>query len=682
MKEPGQVFVWPRDRPRRRAGAAKGGLEEAVTRERGGLHARESGREFSPSRPVQTSIRARPSAFDAVTETTETLEYGAQVQELLDLVIHSLYTQPEIFLRELVSNASDALDKLRFLALTDPALLGDDDELAIELVADAAERTLEVRDNGVGMNRADLVGNLGTIASSGTRRFLEELRAGDPKNLPELIGQFGVGFYACFMVAELVTVETRKAGEEQGWRFRSRADGKYEIEPAEGVARGTRVVLKLKERGEDDQDFTDAATLRALVKRYSDFVEHPIRLEGKTINSLKPLWARPKAEIGKEEYDQFYRHLTHDWHDPLEVIHFKAEGTSEYTALLFVPPERPFAFFDAGASKPQVSLYVKRVFITSDCPDLLPGWLRFVRGVVEASDLPLNVSREVLQANPHVRAIKKRLTRKVLESLAELRERDAAAYASFWKEFGAVLKEGICVGEDEDQRIAKLCLFETSAGAEATTLEGYVARMKEGQEAIWFITGKGRATVDGSPHLELLRAKGQEVLYFLEPVDEWMIDGLREFEGKKLKSVHGADVELASEEERGRVERAQKEAKKFLAALGEHFGESVKEVRFSARLIESPGLLVTEEGALRPNMERMMREARHGGGARPRILELNPDHPLIVRMREMHGRKGEEGKVMEYADLLYGQALLAEGSALPDPARFSRLVAELMVKAG
>jgi molecular chaperone HtpG len=432
----------------------------------------------------------------------------------------------------------------------------------------------------------------------------------------------------------------------------------------------------------DTTDFTAEWTIRDLVRRYSDFVEYPIRLEKDTLNTMKPLWARPKAELEDKDYKEFYRHLTHDWNDPLEIVHFRAEGASEYTALLYVPSQRPLELFDENRGKARLSLYVKRVFITNECEELLPGWLRFVRGVVEASDLPLNVSREVLQSNPHVRAIRKRLTRKVLDALAELRERDAEAYSSFWKQFGAVLKEGICVGEDEEQRIAKLCLFESSAGEEPTTFEQYVARMKEGQEAIWYITGKDRATVDRSPHLELFRAKGQEVLYFLDPVDEWMIDRLSDFDGKPLRSIHGGDVDVASDEEREHVKQAQEEASKFLTALSEHYGEPIKDVRFSPRLIDSPGVLVTEQGALRPNMDRFLKETRHMEVPKQRILELNPDHPLIGRMREMHGADPDDARVWDYADLLYGQALLAEGSSLPDPARFSKLVAELMVSAG
>ncbi|MAF65733.1 MAG: molecular chaperone HtpG [Planctomycetes bacterium] len=621
-----------------------------------------------------------------MTETAETRPFEAQVQELLNLMIHSLYTEKEIFLRELVSNASDALDKLRFENLTQPDLGEGDEELAITLEVNADARTLSVIDNGIGMDRDELIANLGTIASSGTQRFLEEISANQGASAPDLIGQFGVGFYSSFMVAEEVSVVSRKAGEEDGYRWRSEADGNYTIEPAPGAKRGTCVTLLLSEREGDESetpDFLDEGTLRALVRRSSDFVEYPIRLGDDVLNSQKPLWARPKADLSDDDYREFYQHLTHDWHAPAETIHFKAEGASEFTALVYIPSARPANLFGGEAGRTQLSLYVRRVFITAECEDLLPPWLRFVRGVVEASDLPLNVSREILQANPHVRQIRRSLTKKILGSLESLRERDREAYDGVWNAFGTVLKEGICTGEDEDGRIAGLALFESSRASERTTLGEYVERMGEEQEAIWTLLGPDRATLDASPLVEPLRSRGWEVIYLTDPVDEWMVDRLSEFTGKPLRSVHAADLDLADEEGEERASAAAQASAGLLEALNEHLGEEVKEVRFSTRLVESPAVLVSEAGPPRPHLERALRE----GGMAPdlpgpeRILELHPGHPLIERLCAMHAEAQDDPRLFDFADLLHGQALLAEGTTPRDPARFARLVTELMTTA-
>ena len=621
-----------------------------------------------------------------MTETAETRPFEAQVQELLNLMIHSLYTEKEIFLRELVSNASDALDKLRLESLTRPDLVDGEEELAVTLEVDGDARTLSVVDNGIGMDRDELIANLGTIASSGTQRFLEELAASKGSSAPDLIGQFGVGFYSSFMVAEEVSVVSRKAGDSQGYRWHSQADGHYTIEPVASAPRGTRVTLLLSERDPDDAqaaDFLDEGTLRALVRRTSDFVEYPIRLGEDVLNSQKPLWARPKGELKEEEYREFYQHLTHDWREPAETIHFKAEGATEFTALLYIPSCRPANPFGEDQARTNLSLYVRRVFITADCEDLLPSWLRFVRGVVEASDLPLNVSREVLQANPHVRQIQKNLTKKVLGSLEAMRERDREAFAGVWDAFGSVLKEGICMGADGDGRIAGLALFESSQGEERTTLAEYVERMPEEQEAIWTLLGPDRATLDASPLVEPLRARGWEVLYLTDPVDEWMVDRLSEFDGHTLRSVHTADLELADEQDEERASAAAESSAGLLEALADHLGEEVKQVRFSTRLVESPAVLVSEAGPPRPHLERAMRE----GGMAPdlpvskRILELHPGHPLIERLCSMHAEAADDPRLFDFADLLHGQALLAEGATPSDPARFARLVTELMTAA-
>ena len=611
------------------------------------------------------------------TNSAQSLPFETEVQELLDLMIHSLYSHPEIFLRELVSNASDACDKLRFEALTHPELAAKDD-LAITLETDADARTLTVSDNGIGMTRDELIRNLGTIAGSGTRRFVSEMKERAADERPDLIGQFGVGFYASFMVADQVVVESRRAGEDQGHRWTSKADGQYTIEEADDVSQGTRITLHLKDAGEDGEDFTNEHALRGLVKRYSDFVEYPIRFGEDTLNSMKPVWARPKSEVTDEEYSEFYKHLAHDFHDPLETIHFKAEGKTEYTALLYVPAERPFDMFREREPQSSLSLYVKRVLITSECKELLPSWLRFVRGVVEAADLPLNVSREILQSNPHMRAIKKRLTKKVLSTLESILESDRERYEGFWKSFGSVLKEGICLGEDTDQQISGLCLFESSRGEGRTTLAEAVERMPEGQKAIYTITGPDRETLDASPHVAAYQKRGFEVLYLTDPIDEWMLDQLREWGDMPLRAVHAVDDELLSDSEKERVEAAAEDHAKLVEALAKHLGDAVTEVRFSGRLADAPAMLATKDGALRPHMERAFAETHGGGAGAERVLELNPDHELVAKLSRLAEDGGQD--FADRADLLYGQALMAEGSPLPDPARFSKLVVDLLSK--
>lgn len=612
------------------------------------------------------------------TESAQSLPFETEVQELLDLMIHSLYSHPEIFLRELISNASDACDKLRYEALTNPALASSTDDLGIHLQTDAEDRTLTITDNGIGMSRTELIANLGTIAGSGTRRVMRELKAAGAEQRPELIGQFGVGFYASFMVADEVVVESRRAGEEAGHRWSSKADGRYMIEAAEGVERGTRITLHLKDAGEEGQDFTVEHVLRNLVKQYSDFVEYPVRMGDDTLNSMKPVWARPKSEVKDEEYAEFYKHLTHDFNDPLETIHFKAEGSTEYTALLYIPAERPFDLFREQQPNSRLALYVKRVLITNESKDLLPSYLRFVRGVVEAADLPLNVSREILQSNPHIRAINKRLTKKVLSSLGTILKDDRERYAGFWNSFGSVLKEGICLGEDADGTIAELCLFESSRGEDRTTLLEAFERMPKDQQAIYTITGPDRATLDASPHVAAYVKRGFEVLYLTDPIDEWMLDRLQEFKDKPLRSVHAIDEELLSASEKESVQQAAEDHADLLSKLSEHFGDKLAEVRFSGRLAEAPAMLGTKSGALRPHMDRAFAESHGGGGGTARVLELNPTHPLVARLAELATVGGQD--FADRADLLYGQALLAEGSPIPDPARFSKLLVELLGK--
>lgn len=648
-----------------------------------------------------------------MTARTETHRFQAEVQEVLGLVIHSLYTNREIFLRELISNASDALDKLRFEALTDPSLTDPGESLGIAIELDEDARTLAIADNGIGMSHDELVENLGTIASSGTRRFLEELgerAAKEPAAAPELIGQFGVGFYSAFMVAERVVVESRRAGSDEGWRWSSRGDGEYSVEPAEGLSRGTLITLHMRSVEEGDEEkkseFLSPWRVREIVKRYSDFVDYPIQMEvesletklddeGKpvegaepervsrteTLNSMKPLWARPKGEIEDAQYNEFYRHLTHDWQAPLEVIHFRAEGTLEYTALMYVPGQRPMDLLDPGQNKSSVSLYVRRVLIMRECEDLLPVWLRFVRGVVEADDLPLNVSRETLQDNPRVRQIRRRLEKKVLEVLSGMLESDREKYETFWKAFGLVLKEGVYFGADEDQRISKLCLFESSAVPGYTTLREYVERMPDGQEAIYTLAGPDRKTLEDSPHIEALAAKGHEVLLLTDPVDEWIRERWTEFDGKPMKALEKGDIDLDGEDAKKEREEKQARHKDLLEAMKKTLADEVSEVRFSSRLKDSPAVLVSSEGGLSPHLERMLRRSGQELPAQKRVLELNADHRLVGVLKRLFDEDPQSARLTDYTHLLHGQALLAEGSVLSDPARFSKLVTELLVEA-
>ena len=646
-----------------------------------------------------------------MTAQVETRRFEAEVQELLGLMIHSLYTEKEIFLRELISNASDALDKLRIEALTNEGLVSADDVLEIRIEADAAERTVSVVDGGIGMSREELAENLGTIARSGTRAFLEQLEAAKQGgDAASMIGQFGVGFYASFMVADEVVVESRKAGTEHGARWRSKADGEFTLEDAEGLPRGTRVTLHLKPvepDAEDKQDFADPHALAAIVKRHSDFVEHPIRMdmeeweierdeEGKpveggerkktvvtkTLNSQKPLWARPRSEISDEDYKEFYKHVAHDWNDPLEHLHVVADVPVSYTAVLFVPSQRPLDMLRGPEGKSQISLYVRRVLIMRDCEDLLPVWLRFVRGVVESDDLPLNVSRQTLQANPLTRRIQKHLVSRLLKTLRTMLADDRERYQQFFDAFGSVLKEGIYYGDDDDHRVSSLCLWRGTTAETPMTLDEYVEQMPSDQEAIYFITGGDADTLAASPHLEAYRAKGTEVLLLSDPVDEWVLSRLDTYRDKPLKAVTHGEAPVEEEQERKAREEKQETHKDLLEALQTALDEHVSEVRFTSRLKDSPAVLVSQEGALSPSMERMLREIHGEAPATKRILELNPDHALMTRLQSRFASGAESEAFRSYAKLLFGQALLAEGSPLPDPAAFSRLVTNLMVGGG
>jgi molecular chaperone HtpG len=618
--------------------------------------------------------------------TSERHEFQTEVRQLLDLMIHSLYSHKDVFLRELVSNASDACDKRRFEALTSPEL-APDAELAIDLAVDATARTLSVADNGIGMSRQEVIDNIGTIARSGSREFLSLLRESQGQGVPpELIGQFGVGFYSSFMVADRITVLTRRAGEAGGTRWESAGDG-YTLEDAERPAPGTTVTLHLKPVDEEDglQDYTAAPVLRMLVKKYSDFVGYPIRLDSETLNSLKAIWTRPAAEVGEDEYKEFYKHVAHDWTEPFERVAVHIEGTFEARALLFIPSKAPFDLFFRDGTHRGVQLYVRRVFIMDDCKDLLPPWLRFVRGVVAADDLSLNVSRELLQKDRQIQAIRRHLVRRLLATLEEMLRDRRERYAEFWAEFGTVLKEGLLSFDDGADKILGLVLASsTREGSALTTLAEYVERMKEGQEAIYYAAGASRAALDASPHLEAFRAKGYEVLLFTDPMDELWLQRPPDFQGKKLVSVARGEVALGSAEEKTQAEeqrKTQEESFKDLllrlrAALQDH----VKDVRLSTRLTESAVCLVGDAGDMTPQMQEMLRRAGRDAPAVKRILEVNGAHPILARLQAVVERDAADPRIAEYAELLYGQAVLAEGGQLPDPAGFSKRVADLMAR--
>lgn len=626
-----------------------------------------------------------------------THHFEAEVRQVLDLVIHSLYSQREVFLRELLSNSSDALDKLRHAALTQPGLMEEGETLGIFLDADVEAGLLKVADNGIGMTEKELVENLGTIASSGTRRFLDAMRENGGEQAPELIGRFGVGFYSVFMVADRVVVETRRAGEEQGYRWESAGDGEYSITEVPGLARGTVVTLQLKpsppeaDEEEDPRRFLSPWVLRELVRRWSDFVEYPIQMEVErpaaeegaeptreieTLNTQRPLWTRPKDEITEEEYEQFFTHLA-GWGKPLETLHLKAEGTLEYQALLYIPEQVPFDLNDPSRARSRLSLYARRVRIQEECEELLPAWLRFVVGVVESSDLPLNVSRETVQSDKRIRQINKHLVRKVLETLGRLLREDREAYEGFWESFGTVLKEGVWGGADEGHRISSLCLFRTSTSEGWRTLGEVTEGLEEGAP-LGVLVAPDLETAKNSPHLEAWTAKGKEVVLLTEPVDEWMLQRLTEFEGHPVRSIDRGDSGLEDETDREAREKRQEADKDVLEALRQGIEEQVSEVRYSSRLKDAVAVLVGEEGGFSSHTERMLRRAGHALPASRRVLELNPEHPLVKAVVRLHGVDAKSPRVEEAGLLLLGQALVREGQAPADPSRFAELVTSLL----
>jgi molecular chaperone HtpG len=634
---------------------------------------------------------------------SETIPFQAEVEELLDLMIHSLYSHREIFLRELISNASDALDKLRIENLTRSDPHPGAERPAIRLELEPARRVLRVIDNGIGMSRSELTQNLGTIARSGTRRYLAGLKERGQGGGEAQIGQFGVGFYSSFMVADRIVVESARAGESSGARWSSDGKGSFTIEDLPQAPRGTRVELHLKppdpER-EDSEDFNDPEVLAAIVRRYSDFVEWPIELaaaqlpqrqdlrretaadgvEVLILNSQKPLWSRPREEIKPEDYAAFYKHIAHAWDEPLETVHFKGEGASEYTALLFVPGERPVDLMGTGQTeRSHISLYVRHVFVLSECEELLPPWLRFVHGVVDSQDLPLNVSRELLQQNRAMARIRARLVRKLLDALGTLRDERRADYERFWRAFGAVLKEGLVTDSEQRETLAQLLLCETSLGQGLATIAEYVARLPEGQDELLCLAADDSASAARSPHLEGWRAAGREVLLFTDPVDEWVLEHCRELAGKRLRRIDRGEALPQGETQREELEQRERDERALLEALEARLSEHVARVRFSARLVESPAVLVDDPGAVGPHLQRALRQSGQEPPPRKRTLELNPQHPLVERLAALARETPGAPRVGELAELLHGQALLAEGSPLPDPARFGKLLNDLLL---
>ena len=623
-----------------------------------------------------TGLAFRHSKRLRVAMTTtekQTLGFQTEVRQLLDLMIHSLYSDKDIFLRELISNASDAVDKLRFEALRDESLYEGDSDLKIGVQVDRASRTITITDNGIGMTRDEVIENIGTIASSGTRRFFERL-TGDEAKDARLIGQFGVGFYSAFMVADRVTLLTRRAKTPaaDGVAWESAGTGEYTVETVERAQRGTTVVLHLRE-GEDE--FLDDHRLKAIIRRYSDHITLPIVMPGadgtqETVNKAAALWARPRHEITELEYDEFYKHVAHDFEAPLAHIHSRVEGKQEYTVLLFVPRRAPFDLFDRDR-RYGVKLYVRRVFIMDDAEQLLPNYLRFMRGVIDAADLPLNVSREILQKSRDIDTIRSGATRKVLDLLAELAEKEAEKYRTFWTEFGVVLKEGVVEDAGNRERIAKLLRFQTTAEAgDGVSLGDYVARMVEGQNKIYYVTAESAAAARQSPHLEIFRRKGIEVLLLTDRIDEWLVTHLSEFEGHALQSVAKGDLDLKGvgrdEDGPAMPEVEEPEWKAFTDRMARALGDKVKEVRVSRRLTESPVCLVAGEHDLGIHLERLLKAAGQNTPASRPVLEINPGHALITRLRA----ESSDERFADWTQVLFDQAILAEGGTLENGADF------------
>ncbi|CAH9416525.1 MULTISPECIES: molecular chaperone HtpG [Streptomyces] len=633
--------------------------------------------------------------------SVETLEFQAETRQLLRLVIHSIYSNKDIFLRELISNASDALDKLRLESLTGSLAEVDTSDLHISLEVDRDARTLTVRDNGIGMTRDDLVELIGTIAKSGTAGLLEKIKdSKDAATAESLIGQFGVGFYSAFMVADKVAMRTRRAGTDSGTRWESDGEGSYTIQDDQDLPVGTSVTLHLKPADSEDglADYLSESKIRQIVKRYSDFIRWPIRMasdrtdadgettsELDTLNSMKALWARSRSEVTEDEYNEFYQQISHDWLPPAETIHMRAEGTFEYEALLFIPSQAPFDLY-SRESKSGVQLYVKRVFIMDDCEALMPNYLRFVKGVVDAHDLSLNVSRELLQHDRQIQGVRRRLVKKVLAAVKDMQAKDAERYTKVWAQFGRALKEGLIEDTDNTEALLELVSAASTHDPEkTTTLRQYVERMKDGQDTIYYLTGETRAMVENSPHMEAFTAKGFEVLILTDPIDEVWVDQVPAFDGHRLQSIAKGQIDLdetADGEKETDAHRAQREEDlaALLTWLTTALSDHIKQVRVSSRLTTSAACIVGDAHDVTPTLEKMYRAMGQQMPPTKRILELNPTHPLITSLRTAHDTNADDPALTEIAELIYGSALLAEGGDLPDPARFTRLLTEHLTR--
>ena len=638
----------------------------------------------------------------------EVRKFEAETQKVLDLMIHSLYSNKDIFIRELVANAADAIDKVRFEALINTSL-AEDWEIRIDV--DKDKKILKISDNGIGMTRDEIVKNIGTIAQSGTKAFLKaiEEQKGDNKDVPELIGQFGVGFYSAFMIADEIEVETRKAGsDEKGVKWISIGEGEYSVEDIDKDGHGTVITLKLKE---DAEKYLDKWAIKEIIKKYSDFIEYPVRMkdtvkepkplkEGEekkddkdieyidvekdeVLNSQKAIWVRPAKEIKEEEYQQFFKHLSHSSEDALKTIHFSAEGTTEFKALVYIPSKSPFNMFMPDMKKKSLHLYVKRIFITEECPNLIPEYLRFIDGIVDSTDLPLNVSRETLQDNPTIDKIQKNIVRKVLDELKKLKKKTPEKYEDFFKEFGRFIKEGMHTDHTNKEKLQELLLFETmnQKPGKLISLKDYVDTMAPDQKNIYYVIGESRSVLENSPHLEIFRSKGYDVLFMTDPIDEFVISGMFEYDKKQIKAVGKGDIDFGDEkkEDKKAEEKLKKEYKSLLEFIQKKLEVNVKEVRFSKRLTDSACCLVGDAYDQSPYMERIMKSMNQEMPKTKRVLELNPEHAFVTSLKKLYELEPENGKIGDFAELLYDQALLAEGSPIENPLNFTKKIADLMV---
>ena len=620
----------------------------------------------------------------------ETLSFQTEVKQLLNLMIHSLYSNKEIFLRELVSNASDACDKLRFEALSDGALYEGKEDLGISVDFDKEAGTVTITDNGIGMNREEVIANIGTIANSGTKKFLDNLTGEQAKDA-EMIGQFGVGFYASFIVADNVVVETRRAGlgAEHGVRWVSKGEGEFDLENIEKADRGTTIILHLKK---DEEEFADGWRLRSIINKYSDHISLPISMkkndeEGKptdeleAVNKASALWVRPKSEVKDEEYNEFYKHVAHDFDEPLSWLHNRVEGTQEYTTLFYIPKRAPFDMFERD-QKNGIKLYVKRVFIMDDADQLMPNYMRFIKGVVDSDDLPLNISREILQRNKHIDTIRGASIKKILGHLDKMAKNNPEDYATFWTEFGRVLKEGPAEDAGNKEKIAKLFRYASTnndSDIENVSLDDYISRMKEGQDKLYYITGDSYAAVKNSPHLELFKKKGIEVILMHDRVDEWMMSYLQEYDGKSFVNIAKGELDLGDLEDKEDKEKAEKAAKDYeslLKQMTESLGEKVKEVRVSTRLTDSPSCLVVEQQDMAVSMQKILKQAGHEVPNIEPILEINIEHPLVKRLSD----EQDDNKFKDWSHLLFDQAMLSEGGQLEDPVAFVTRINQLLLE--